>query len=252
MEDNLTTICMRRKNESLIHSVDKPSSEIFIYGLIDPDSKEIKYIGLATTGFDRLRQHWRSVSKSSRTAVKSWLKKLKRNNKVFDIVYLEYFDKDTELLDEAEQFWIMYFKSIGSKLLNHDLGGRNNRGKFRFEETRKLHGERIKEALDRPGIKEHLSELTKKQWADPEMRAKMSIKTNINKDAQEKSRQTCRKVRGAKFIDDLGNSYECANDFAIKWNISVAKVRDALYKEIKLVGRTLTRTTPIKPRNVRH
>jgi len=249
VEDNLTTICMK---PSLIHTLPKCKTDYFIYGLIDPDSKELKYIGLSTTGNKRFYTHWRSVSKKVKTRVKCWLKQLKHERKkIFDVVFLEYFDKDSELIDEAEQFWISYFKGLGAILLNHDCGGRNARGKWKIFESKKLHGERVKEGLNRPEVKARLSDLTKKQWADPEMRARMSKKVNINKDAQEKSRQTCRKVRGAQFTDDLGNVYNCCKDFADKWNVSVGKVRDALYKEYELVGRTLTRTKPLVPRPVK-
>jgi hypothetical protein len=232
----------KRKNESLIHTLPKSETPYFIYGLIDPDNKEIKYVGLSTTGNGRFFTHWKSVSRNNKTAVKWWLKELKQDRKkIFDVVFLEYFDKDSELIDEAEIFWIAYFKGLGANLLNHELGGRATRGKFDIIETKRIHRERVKEGLNRPEVKAHLSELTKKQWADPEMRERMSKKVNINKEAQKRSKETCRKVRGSKFFDDLGNFYESVGDFADKWNTTINKVQYALYNERPILGRILKR-----------
>lgn len=230
--------------QSLIWQVDRPLKQHYIYGLIDPRNNELKYIGLSTTGFDRMKTHWRSVSKNGNTRVKSWLKSLKHNDLIFDVVYLQYFDEDNQEIDQAEMFWISYFKSVGANLLNHDNGGRNKYGKFHNPETKKLHGQRIKESLNSPEIKAHLSELTKKQWTDPEMRARMSKKTQ-NKDAMARTIKTNRKNQGVKFYDNEGNHYECYRDFAEKHNVSMSHVQNALTGRIeKCAGKVLTRITP--------
>ena len=175
------------------------------------------------------------------TNCKIWIKELKYSGQIFKVDYLEYFDKDSVEVDYAEQFYIIYFKSLGINLLNHNNGGRDE-----WLYDKQLNEERLrlsKEGLNRPEVKAHLSELTKKQWADPEMRERMSKKVNINKEAQKKSKETCRKVRGSKFFDDLGNFYESVGDFADKWNTTINKVQYALYNNRPILGRTLKRAS---------
>jgi len=44
--------------KSLIHSLEKPEKEIYIYALCDPNTGQIRYIGLSTVGFKRIASHY--------------------------------------------------------------------------------------------------------------------------------------------------------------------------------------------------
>ena len=48
----------KRKNESLIHTLPKPDKNIFIYCLSDPVTDEVKYVGMTTSGFERIKSHY--------------------------------------------------------------------------------------------------------------------------------------------------------------------------------------------------
>jgi hypothetical protein len=102
-----------------------PIHDTFVYALCCPDTEEIRYIGITTKGIQRFRSHLRDNRINSRSgkksAVKNWVQKLKSENKIFKVIYLEYV-YDSTLLYEKESEWILKYKYSG-KLLNLTLGG---------------------------------------------------------------------------------------------------------------------------------
>ena len=69
---------------SLVHTLPKPEKEIFIYALCEPDSLNIRYIGLSTSGFKRIKRHYDGGGKW--TSSKRWIKANKEKNKIFSIL----------------------------------------------------------------------------------------------------------------------------------------------------------------------
>jgi len=120
---DLTTYSKEKTmKKSLIHTIEKPEKKIMIYGLLDPTTEQIRYIGLTCNGFGRIRNHYNKITN---TALSKWVQSLKQNNNIFKPIYLQYFENDSLDVDEAEVFWINYFKMIGADLLNHEKGGRS-------------------------------------------------------------------------------------------------------------------------------
>jgi hypothetical protein len=147
------------KINTVYSNLDKPEKNIFIYLLSDPDTNQPKYIGMTTTGFLRIYHHYIHCDKPNKrtgmlSASKLWIKNLKKNNKIFKIDYLEYFENDSNKVDESEEFWISYFKFLGFKLLNHETGGRRlNKSSL---EIRALISKKTKEAMNNPLVKEKI------------------------------------------------------------------------------------------------
>ena len=79
----------------------------FIYGLIDPVTKELRYVGKTRIGIER------AMAKHS-AYCRSWIRKLNRNGLVQEVVILE----ETEELDEAEKRLITFFRQLGYPLTN--------------------------------------------------------------------------------------------------------------------------------------
>lgn len=244
---------------SLIHTIEKPEKDIFIYGLCDPDTYELKYIGLATIGFNRIISHYRCGTGKKPTRVKSWIKNLRNQSKIFKLIYLEYFDTDGPHVDEAEIFWIAYFKSIGSELINHDLGGRTEYLKYNSNESRFIQSLLMKETWKNPEFKQKQSEAckkangtpkkkrffsqnTKEQWANPEIRAKrIEAMQNKPRTEQQKKNMILGNTQRFQLVDDLGNIYPSLNEAARQLEVGAMVIHRALKNQKKVKGRTLTR-----------
>ena len=92
---------------------------IFIYGLADPESKEIRYIGKSERVNQRFKDHLNDKSKTHKV---NWITSLRRRGFVPDLVILE------EILGAVdwqarEIFWIKKAKELGCRLVNSTDGG---------------------------------------------------------------------------------------------------------------------------------
>ncbi len=88
-----------------------------IYGLCDPTTGQLRYIGKANDLSDRLKRHLRC--KLTKTPVQCWIAKLVRGGSKPEAFEIESADNWIE----AERFWIAYFRSLGAALLNLAPGG---------------------------------------------------------------------------------------------------------------------------------
>jgi hypothetical protein len=134
-----------------------PISKCFIYGLIDPRDNTLKYIGQTTQGINRLRDHLYESKYDINSNYKkfNWIKKLLKLNLVFDVIYFEYCNTKEEL-NEAESFYIEYYKTLGCSLLNHS-SSQNLSGRPKMTEEEKIqHRKRMKEVMNKPEVKEKL------------------------------------------------------------------------------------------------
>lgn len=102
------------------------SSRFIIYGLIDPRNGQLRYVGQSSRGLIRPKQrHARHCW--------SWEENLKCEGLVPEIEILQECNLIDEL-DEAEIFWIGYFRMIGANLTNISTGGCGSKGAKRSEE----------------------------------------------------------------------------------------------------------------------
>jgi hypothetical protein len=108
----------------------------FIYGLIDPQTGECRYIGKTSVGSQRMKMHW-SRLKCDRTYKGAWLRKLKVGGQECEVEILEELSK--ELLSGAERRWIAYGREQGWPLTNLTDGGEGLHGhKFTEEHKAKI------------------------------------------------------------------------------------------------------------------
>jgi len=97
--------------------------KFIIYGLIDPRTKELRYIGMSSTGLKRPKTHLNpSTYNKSNTYVYCWIKSLVKENLQPEIMVIDECSSYIELQD-LEIFYINYFKAIGCKLTNLREGG---------------------------------------------------------------------------------------------------------------------------------
>ena len=99
----------------------EPSPNL-IYGLIDPRTLLIRYVGLSSTGMKRPRQHAHARKKVQPTHCQQWIKALQLLGLTYDIVVLEELE-DADALDESECWWIAFGRACGWPLTNLTEGG---------------------------------------------------------------------------------------------------------------------------------
>jgi hypothetical protein len=91
-----------------------------IYGLVDPRTALIRYVGMSSSGMLRPRMH--RYPSCPDTYCRRWVKSLQQEGLIYQIVVLETL-KDGVTLPEAERWWIAYGRACGWPLTNLIGGG---------------------------------------------------------------------------------------------------------------------------------
>ena len=95
-------------------------SQFLIYGLIDPTTHLIRYVGLSSSGLRRPREHRRPSCPNSHC--RHWVRQLQNVGLDYDIAVLEVVSNQGEL-PAAERWWIAYGRACGWPLTNLTAGG---------------------------------------------------------------------------------------------------------------------------------
>lgn len=172
-----------------------------IYGLFEPDSDALRYIGkTAGTLKKRLREHLsRARAETHHCHNYSWLKSIG-------------FAPGTDILEEvtggkeeliaAERWWIEYMRSIGCQLTNHTDGGEGCEGYRHTPETRR-----------------RMSELQKGRKRGPRM--------DIRKTSLEQDRQICDRYLAGESCEtvayDFGLSHGGVRNILLRNSITLRK-----------------------------
>lgn len=189
-----------------------------IYALIDPRDNIIKYVGLTTDGFSRIRDYY-SKKLKDKTKKANWVRKLKSLGLCFGVQYLEYCASEGEL-KLAEIKWIKYYRDLGYALKNTTDGGDSVHRCSYTEEEKRAISERNKVIFGTPEIREKMRQLARGnthrrgQKYTPEQRAR------ITKANQEES--------GIKIIDQHGVVYPSQKYLAKLLGCSINTVKDRL------------------------
>ncbi|KKM20405.1 hypothetical protein LCGC14_1645800 [marine sediment metagenome] len=96
----------------------------YIYGLTDLTTNELRYVGYTDDTLEkRCDDHWKERNHKKRTYKRNWIRKLyEEHNQKPKIFMIE--EINPERWEEAETFWIEYFKFLGCNLTNVALGGK--------------------------------------------------------------------------------------------------------------------------------
>lgn len=146
-------------------------SKNLVYGLIDPNTNDLFYIGKTIQGLLRVRQHLTpsGLKNDGNTKKANKIRKLLENNQI-PIVKILYqfnvnFDKKTcnEILYKKEQELIDFYNILGYELTNHQDGGPGSPGRTFSEATLKKMSER---AIKR-GLPQALKDQQKPKFNDP-------------------------------------------------------------------------------------
>lgn len=97
--------------------------EYLIYTLSDPKTDELRYVGKTSMSLEeRLKHHIWPSSLKEKTYRANWISSLMAKGLKPKIELLEEHKTQSEL-DEAEIFYIEYFRAIGFRLVNTSNGG---------------------------------------------------------------------------------------------------------------------------------
>lgn len=140
----------------------------FVYGLVDPQSLEVRYLGKTTAGLKRPLSHGRPSSIRLDFPVHRWISSLRRRCSDFAVVILEH-GAPLEL-DDLERFWISQGRGLGWRLLNVTSGGEGTPGRS----PSPIHRERVADAL-------------RGHTVSPESRRKMAAAKMGNRNRQGKT-----------------------------------------------------------------
>lgn len=142
-----------------------------IYGLVDPRTLLVRYVGKSTSGLNRPRSHGQRAHVAKRTHVACWIRGLQRRGLVFQIAVLEY--AEAHVLDSAERWWIAYGRASGWPLANHTDGGEGSPGWRASPETRKRMSLAARGKPKSADTRARMSAAAKGKPKSPAMRDKM-------------------------------------------------------------------------------
>lgn len=112
-----------------------------VYGLLEPTTNEIRYVGKATDLDTRVRKHLQPSKLIENTHKNNWLKKLINQNEKPLVVVLKKCEDEKDL-NQSEIQYINEYKTLGCKLTNATEGGDGGRmsdeSLFKMRETKRL------------------------------------------------------------------------------------------------------------------
>lgn len=92
-----------------------------IYGLVDPQTKELRYVGKTIQSPSARYSSHISPKRNKKTHCEAWIKGLITTGLKPELLVIDQIQSDN--WQPWEQFYIEYFKSIGCRLTNHTKGG---------------------------------------------------------------------------------------------------------------------------------
>jgi group I intron endonuclease len=194
----------------------------FIYGLVDPRTGQLRYVGQTSCGMRRPQQHakpW-SLKAAPHTHKSRWINSLVCDGLMYEIVILEV----TEKLNEAERFWLAYLRSHHN-LTNATVGGEIGMRGFKHsaEARQKMSAARI----GGPGFRSNHSTTSRKKMSEAHQGKILSRTTRL---------KMSRARGGHPVVDNFGNRYDSAIDAVEKLGLDrghIYKVLNGQRKSVK-------------------
>lgn len=206
-------------------------SKFLIYGLFDPRTGELGYIGKSESGFDRPRQHRQPSHQKGKTHRANWLRKMALEGVIAEFDVIESGFVSRQELVEAEKFWISYFRFIGCRLRNGTDGGegasRRQSCEERLKRSQTLKGRRPSDACMKASILAHrsvpsptlgrsspkISEMNRRRWAVIDRRKTGFTFANKRHTLDSRRAMSAAKGKGV-FEDEVGNRYFSSGEAA--------------------------------------
>lgn len=198
-----------------------------IYGLIDPITGQLRYIGKSINGIKRAKDHTHpsSILRNNNIHFKNWLKSLISKDLKPQIDILEE-PSSIEDLNELEAFHIASVRASGARLLNILDGGEDTPGRIWSDEAK------LARSIKYTGVK--CLSRGRRQTSEDKERNRLTGQSywNVDKDQI----RLMRLAKGSKpFKDQYDNLYYSTNELAITLGVHKSSVKDALKGRSKTV-----------------
>jgi group I intron endonuclease len=219
-------------------------SRYLIYGLVDPITHEVRYIGKSCKGLRRPRQHCQPyyLTKEGATYKSKWIRGLLAKGLKPQIVVIQKFT-GSEYLCEAEVYWIRYFRGVGSPLTNLTDGGDGTVGYRHSTETRVRCGASNVGRLLSDETKSKISDALQKEnhplWGKHHTdAAKLKISSTRKKQELEwaLNGERCSGRRAQQIADQNGVVYPSIRGAARTLGIPYGSIHHVLHGRVKQVG----------------
>lgn len=154
-----------------------------------------------------------------------WINELRRAEVEPDIFEIETISVNWQ---EAEQFWIAYYKSIGANLCNATAGGDGIEGFRHSDDSRRKRSIAMTAIMRTPGVREKYGMAIKAAYANPETRARL-------KNSLAGSWTPARRAANAEFMKSIANlpSKIAATSRTHKGKVMSAHTRSLLSAALK-------------------
>ncbi len=139
---------------------------MFIYGLCEPETSDVRYIGKTIDVKSRVSSHLRE---RGRTRKHRWIQSLHARAMTPRVIVLEVVSDDRA--DDAENWWILFLRRQGYSIINHTDGGDGT--PHLDQEARSRLSSSAKQVWADPVKRARQSAIAKKRWKDPLWRKKM-------------------------------------------------------------------------------
>jgi len=207
-----------------------------VYALLCPKCGCPRYVGKSTKGIQRIAEHRKSLHEwdgknhwdGSRHKV-FWVRSLLEQGLTFDYVILTFLPSG-EQLDEAERYWIQFFRERGCPLTNITDGGDGTSGWKQSPET----------------IAKRIAHF-RGRTISPEMRARISATLKLKKDVPGRFKKGipltgkllethARTHAIPPFQDQHGRIYKTLKEAAERWNLKSSNICHVLKGRRKSSG----------------
>ena len=163
-------------------AVSESVSKYLIYGLVDPRTLMVRYVGLSARGLKRPLHHGKDFALAGDRSYKArWIRALRAEGLDYAIAVLQ--ESTKESLSDDERWWIAFGRACGWPLTNLTEGGCGRLGLSHTDETRAriAAGNRGKVFSEETRARMRAAQLGK--TLSPETRAKLSAARRGNKNA---------------------------------------------------------------------
>jgi group I intron endonuclease len=147
---------------------------LFIYALIDPRDKSVKYIGVSKDVRRRYKEHLADFRYTKKAA---WIRKMKRLGLVIKVKLIEICTNKN--WKSRERYWIKYYSN--NKLVNLTKGGEGIFGYRHSQKTKDRIGKASLGVKRSDETKEKLRVAALNSWSDDSFRARQIQKLIGNK-----------------------------------------------------------------------
>lgn len=132
-----TCVDEKERQRKIAYSSKGLDSLFLTYGLRDPRTQLIRYIGKSSSGLNRPNCHRKpSFYLNSTTRLANWCKNMAAAGAMYEIAILQFCRTNGEELEDAERSWIRLFRQDGYDLTNLTDGGDGRAGSVVSAETR--------------------------------------------------------------------------------------------------------------------